>query len=413
MKTSCFTAADILLPDFSVTDGTKWAVIACDQYTSEPHYWESVQRTVGDAPSALALILPELYLNDDRDARVQKINARMREYMNGILQKHENSMIYLRRTCRDGSVRCGLVGKLDLESYSFHTEDCARVRATEGTVLSRIPPRAAVRRDAEIELPHVMVLIDDAAGALIEPLADRRAALAPAYAFDLMEGGGSVEAYFLPQKDIDTVTAGLDAMEAGRTEGAFFYAVGDGNHSLASAKAHYEALKETLTPEEAAVHPARYALVELVNIHDPALVFEPIYRVVFRGGEQLLTELRAYASTCSAGDNPAQTVHYVTAGGEGDIDFAHGSHSLTVGTLQIFLDEYCQKHPEAEIDYIHGEDSLRALAKGEGAVGFLFDGMRKDELFGSVAKDGPLPRKTFSMGEAYDKRYYIEARAIK
>ncbi len=413
MKDSCFSAADILLPDFSVTDGTKWAVIACDQYTSEPHYWESVKEKVGDAPSTLSLILPELYLNDERDARVDKINACMREYMQSVLKKHENSIIYLRRTCRDGTVRCGLVGKLDLDAYSFRTEDAARVRATEGTVLSRIPPRAAVRRDAEIELPHVMVLIDDAEGALIEPLADKTAQLPLAYAFDLMEGGGRVEGYFLPTTEIDALTKGLAAMEDRIGAKRFFYAVGDGNHSLASAKAHYEALKETLTPEEAAKHPARYALVELVNIHDQALVFEPIYRVAFHGGRQMVTALEAYAATCITGENDTQTVHYITAGREGDITFPHGSHSLTVGTLQIFLDDYCKNHPEVEVDYIHGEDSLRALSETEGAVGFLFDGMRKDELFSSVAKDGPLPRKTFSMGEAYDKRYYIEARAIK
>lgn len=415
MKESCFTEADILLPDFRVTDGTKWSVNACDQYTSEPAYWESVAKTVGDAPSALALVLPELYLNDRRAERVAAINRHMEEYLNGILFEHKSSMIYLRRTCRGGKVREGLVGKLDLTAYSFKAEDNALVRATEGTVLSRIPPRVEVRRDAAIELPHVMLLADDGDGLLLGSLFAKTDAMEKAYGFELQEGGGRVDGWFLPADEIERVKRTVLSMEAAEGEAPFLFAVGDGNHSLASAKAHYEEIAKGLSPEEAAVHPARYALVEIVNIHDASLEFEPIYRVVFGGGEELLPALSAFADRCGAADTayPRQEVLYVNAEGEGRIVFEKGAHSLTVGTLQIFLDEYLKSHPEAEIDYIHGEDSLRALATKAGAVGFLFDGMSKGELFPSVKRDGPLPRKTFSMGEAYDKRYYLEARRIK
>lgn len=417
MKTSCFSAADILLPDFSKTDGTKWAVIACDQYTSEPHYWEGVADYVGDAPSTLSLILPELYLSDRRAERVAEINAQMDKALETVLCEHKNSMIYLRRTCQNGTVRSGLVGKLDLTAYSFLPEDKALVRATEGTVISRIPPRVEVRRGAPIELPHVMLLTDDPQDELLAPLAANREQYALAYRFPLQAGGGSVEGWFLPASEIERVNRVLLEREAAGGETPFLFAVGDGNHSLASAKAHYEEIAKNLTPEEAAVHPARYALIELVNIHDASLHFEPIYRVAFHADKTLLSELAAYAEACKQDKaceaNGKQTIHYVTKDFEGDVVFEKGAHSLTVGSLQIFLDTYCKTHPEVEIDYIHGEDSLRALAKNEGAIGFLFDGMQKDELFSSVAKDGPLPRKTFSMGEAYDKRYYLEARRIR
>lgn len=413
-----FRAANILLPDFSVTDGEKWAVIACDQYTSEPDYWQGVADAAGDAPSTLSLILPELYLNDSRAQRVAEINRRMREYLAaGIFREHNASMIYLERSCRNGAVRRGLVGAIDLEDYSYAPDAKTLIRATEGTVISRIPPRVEVRRDAELELPHVMLLCDDAERTVIEPLTECKDKLAKAYQFPLMMGGGSVEAYFLSQEEIKRVQNAIGALAAKGGDQPFLFAVGDGNHSLASAKAHYENIKKELGADKAADHPARYALVELVNIHDHSLEFEPIYRVAFGADSSLIEALRAYADKCAAdpacADYPSQEVLCLIGEEKCKVVFAHGAHSLTVGTLQAFLDEYCRAHAEIELDYIHGTDSLRALSKKENAVGFMFDGMEKSDLFPSVDRDGPLPRKTFSMGEAWDKRYYLEARRIK
>ena len=326
-------------------------------------------------------------------------------------------MIYLERTCRNGAVRHGLVGTIDLEDYSYAPDAKTLIRATEGTVISRIPPRVEVRRDAELELPHVMLLCDDPDGKVIEPLAKCKDKFTKAYGFSLMMGGGAAEGYFLPAEEIERIQNAILALAAKGGETPFLFAVGDGNHSLASAKAHYENIKQELGAEKAADHPARYALVELVNIHDASLEFEPIYRVAFGADASLLDELRTYAAKCAAdpacASYGAQSVLCVTKDGESKVEFAHGSHSLTVGTLQIFLDEYCRTHPSLEIDYIHGTDSLRALSSKDGAIGFIFDGMEKAELFPSVACDGPLPRKTFSMGEAWDKRYYLESRRIK
>lgn len=413
-----FRTADILLPDFSVTDGQKWAVIACDQYTSEPDYWQGVAETAGDAPSTLSLVLPELYLNDSRAQRVTEINRHMREYLEGgIFREHKASMIYLERTCRNGSVRRGLVGAIDLEDYSYAPDAKTLIRATEGTVISRIPPRVEVRRDADLELPHVMLLCDDFDRTVIEPLNECKENLTKAYQFPLMMNGGSVEAYFLSAEEIARVQNAIAKLASKGGEKPFLFAVGDGNHSLASAKAHYEDIKKELGAEKAADHPARYALAELVNIHDASLEFEPIYRVAFGAGEDLVNELCAYADKCAANpacaDYPAQEILCLIGEKECTVKFAHGSHSLTVGTLQIFLDEYCRAHKEIELDYIHGTESLRTLSKKENTVGFIFDGMEKADLFPSVDCDGPLPRKTFSMGEAWDKRYYLEARRIK
>lgn len=413
-----FRTADILLPDFSVTDGEKWAVIACDQYTSEPAYWQEVAAFVGKEPSALSLVLPELYLNDSRAWRVEEINRRMREYLaNGVFCEHRATMIYLERTCRNGAVRRGLVGTIDLEDYSYAPDAKTLIRATEGTVVSRIPPRVEVRKDAELELPHVMLLCDDVDRTVIEPLAESKEKFSKAYAFPLMMDGGSVNAYFLPQEEIARVQAAISSLAEKGGEDPFLFAVGDGNHSLASAKAHYENIKKQLGAEKAADHPARYALVELVNIHDESLEFEPIYRVVFGGDDRLVAELREYAEKCATDpacrDYGRQKILCIAGDQECKIEFTHGSHSLTVGTLQNFLDEFCRTHSELEVDYIHGTESLRSLSGGARTVGFIFDGMEKSELFPSVDRDGPLPRKTFSMGEAWDKRYYLEARRIK
>ncbi|MBQ9806091.1 MAG: DUF1015 domain-containing protein [Clostridia bacterium] len=415
-----FCAADILLPDFKKVDGTKWAVVACDQYTSEPEYWESAKTLVGDAPSTLRMILPEVYLNET-EQRTPEINREM-ERLCETLTLYPDAMICLARTQSDGTVRRGIIGALDLECYDFHKGAEALTRATEGTVLERIPPRVAIRRNAPMELPHVMLLIDDPQKTVIEPTLAACSKREPLYDFDLMLGGGHVCAYLLNDAEQAAVSSALaalitpDAMKAkyGDSEAApFLFAAGDGNHSLATAKTIYEELKTTIGEEAARKHPARYALTEVVNLHDDALQFEPIYRVVFNcDPEALLAELKA-ATEAQEGSTEPQTVRWFTATGEGTLTVAHPTAQLAVGTLQNFLTEYTKRHPEAEVDYIHGEDSLCTLAKKPNAIGFLFDGMRKDELFRTVLYDGALPRKTFSMGHAADKRYYLECRKIK
>ncbi len=417
---NCFSAADILLPNFDKVDGGRYSAVACDQFTSEPEYWHDAERVVGDSPSTLALILPEVYLKESA-ARVPIINDTMRRYLDGILEIHENCMIYLERTQSDGAIRRGLVGKIDLMCYDYTKGAQSAVRATEGTVAERIPPRVAVRRDAVLELPHVMVLIDDPEKTVIEPIAAICEELPTLYDFDLMLGGGHVRGKKLvgePLVRIDQALTSLVTPEKmreryGEEYPPLLFAVGDGNHSLASAKAAYEEIKAVIGEEAALEHPARYALVELVNLHDEALRFEPIYRVMF-GVEPrvLLDELREYAASL-CGKAEKQLVRCIGADTDETVVFDHPVGQLTVGTLQDFLDAYLSRHPEASVDYIHGEDSVRNLSARPDAVGFLFDGMQKNELFKAVICDGALPRKTFSMGHARDKRYYLEARRIK
>lgn len=421
MKNLAFSPADILLPDFSVTDGTKYAVIACDQFTSEPAYWEAAAKTVGDAPSALSMILPECYLSE-RAARIAPINAAMDKLIaDGVFKTYRDSVIYLERTCPDGRIRRGLVAKIDLECYGFLPTDTLPIRATEGTVLDRIPPRVEIRRDASLELPHVMLLLDDPDGTVIEAVAATAAGGEKVYDFDLMAGGGHVKGYLLSDAEkatVDTALCALAAPEAqikkyGKASPALLFAVGDGNHSLATAKTAYEELKAKIGADAAAVHPARYALVEVVNLHDAALDFEPIYRVVMGADSaDLLTAFRAY---CEKNGDPslAPSEYTVIIGGSEVALSLPATHVQPVGTLQQFLDEYAKSHPDMEVDYIHDEDSLRALADAEGTIGFLFRGMEKEDLFPAIVAGGPLPRKTFSMGHARDKRYYLEARKIK
>lgn len=414
-----FKSADILLPDFSSCDGKRWAVIACDQHTGEPEYWESAKEIADGRPSTLELILPEVYLGES-ESRIPEINRKMDEYLKSVLREKSGSMIYLERTLAGGAVRRGIVGCIDLEDYEYTKGATSLVRATEGTVLDRIPPRVAIRRGASVELPHVMVLIDDPEATVVEPFASRTAELEVAYDFELMLGGGSIKGYYVDgaeQERINSALAALITPEAirakyGEEYEPLLFAVGDGNHSLATAKALWEEVKAGLGDKDA-YHPARYALVEIVNLHDAALEFEPIYRVMMGvDPEDVLASLKAYASILS-GNESAQRIEYMYADGEGVITVERPALQLTVGTLQDFIDKYLPAHPGAEVDYIHGEDVTRALGEKPNSIGFIFDGMSKDQLFKTVICDGALPRKTFSMGHAEDKRYYLECRKIK
>ena len=419
----CFHAADILLPDFNKVDPEKWSVVACDQFTSEPEYWEKAAESVGDAPSTLNLILPEVYLAET-EKRVPEVNATVQKYIDDVLVSHPDSMVYIERVQSDGSVRHGVLLAIDLEEYEYIKGASSLIRATEATVIERIPPRVAVRRGAAIELPHVMLLIDDPDKTVIEPLGGA-GGMQTAYDFELMLGGGHIKGSYIDKREQERIASSLDALVSEENmvkrygkEGLapLLFAVGDGNHSLASAKAAYEEVKAKLGEAKAASHPSRYALCEVVNIHDEALKFEPIYRVVFGvKPEEFLMELREYAETL-CGEAEPQTVEYLWGAGKnkvsGSIAFNKPYQQLTVGTLQSFIDEYIKKNPTAEVDYIHGEGSLAALSEKSGAVGFMFGGMQKNQLFKTVIFDGALPRKTFSMGHAEDKRYYLECRRI-
>lgn len=393
-----FYPADILLPKKNFE---KWAVVACDQYTSEPDYWQETERIVGNTPSALHIILPELYLQKDNSERVEKINRKMTEYLKGgVFEEHKNTMIYVERESNH-TVRKGVVGLIDLEDYDYTKGSHALIRATEATVLERIPPRVEIRRDAPLEMPHILLLVDDPGLSVIEPLTEKKDGFEKAYDFELMQGGGHIEGYFLPDAVISQVQSALEALTADQDDKLLF-AVGDGNHSLATAKECYNLTKSPLS---------RYALVEVVNIHDPSIEFEPIYRVLFHiDAEDFLG--RFIAHTESVGIDELQSFTYITKEKRGELS-VKATAKLPVGTLQTFIDDYMQEHPEVRIDYIHGVEVTEKLSQEENTLGLIFEGMGKDELFDAIKADGSLPRKTFSMGHAYDKRYYIEARKIK
>ncbi len=394
----CFTPADFLLPK---RDFGKWAVIACDQYTSEPEYWQKVKKNVGETPSALNCILPEVYLKEDNSGSVKKINKTMEEYLKGdVFTSVNDSFVFVERIQSDGRVRLGIVGKVDLEAYDFNKGTTAAVRATEQTVLSRIPPRVEIRKEAPIEMPHVMLLIDDPEDTVMGIIKEKKETLDKLYDFDLMENGGHIKGYRVENNIADNICKALENL-ANKHNGLLF-CVGDGNHSLATAKKCYELNKTELS---------RYAAVEVVNIHDNALQFEPIYRVVFGGcPEKIIDDFVKY---CGGESKDKDAKVYTCVYGETEREIRISSkEKLAVATLQTFLDEYL-KGTSAEVDYIHGIDSVNKLCKEENTVGFIFDGMSKSELFDAVAQDGSLPRKTFSMGHADDKRFYIEARKIK
>ena len=393
---------EILLPAAGI-DMERWACVACDQYTSQPNYWERVEQYVGQAPSTLRLMLPEIYLGCPGEAeRIEAIRQTMREYLeNGVLQSRGEGMVYLERTAA-GRMRRGVMLALDLERYDYRKGSQTLIRATEGTIPERIPPRLRVRRGAALELPHILVLIDDPAGTVIEPLAAQNEAMEPLYDTDLMEQGGHIRGWML--RDDKTVESVLDALEAltdPTAENNLLFALGDGNHSFATAKASWEEIKQSLTPAEQVNHPARYALVEIENLHDPGIVFEPIHRVLFGvQPQETLTWLREQLTAQNAAGQGPQPhkLTYVIAGEEGKLTVPHPAAQLEVGTLQNALDAYLAAHPMATVDYIHGDDVVRTLSRREDAIGFLLPPMEKAALFPTVRLEGALPRKTVFHG---------------
>lgn len=412
---NAFLPADILMPKTDAME--KWAVIACDQFTSDKAYWQRVSKNAEGAVSTINLILPEAELGTEQEAaHTALINKTMAEYVaNGVFETYRHSLVYVERTLENGSIRKGLVGMVDLDAYDYTAGATSAIRATERTVAERIPPRQRVRRDAPIELPHILMLCDDHEKRLIEPIGEKKASLKKLYDFDLMEQGGHIAGWLVEGKDVEEfekILTEYSATVGKKYEGLkgvpMVFAVGDGNHSLATAKSCYEELKRQHPDQDLSNHPARYALVELENIHDEAQVFEPIHRVIFHTDvKKLLSAIEKDA--CAEGGFP---VKWYAGTESGMIYLDRAKSELAVGVLQGFLDDYLKENA-GEIDYIHDDDALIGFAQQENAVGFLLPAMEKSQLFRGVIADGVLPRKTFSMGHSREKRYYLEGRKIK
>ena len=467
---------DIYLPAEGI-DLRRWAVVACDQYTSQPDYWRRVEAYVGAHPSTLHIVQPEIDL-ERAGARIPAVHRVMREYLsNGTLVRAvRNGFTLTERTTASGA-RLGLVAAVDLEEYDFTPGSGTMIRATEGTIRERIPPRLRIREGAPLECPHVMLLLDDPARTVIEPLHARLRETAPLCDFELMENGGRLRVWGVEGDALAPVSDALSALWE-KSDG-FLYAVGDGNHSLATAKARWDALKPALSPGEAQTHPARYALAEIVNLHSPALAFEPIHRVLFGADmEDLVSAYRAHlasrgmkltaveplssrasgtkpvdpssfpasgtkpvdpsssracgtkpaepSSSCACGTKPAEpssSARGMTPADEAELTFVSGNNRvgyrvenpdnpLPVAVLQPFLDEYLRSHPAARIDYVHGAAAVESLCQTPHTTGVLLPAIDKSALFPAVRQGGALPRKTFSMGEPDEKRYYMECRKI-
>lgn len=421
-----FKRADILLPKFS-DDSEKmkrWSVVACDQYTSEPEYWNAVSDFVGSEPSTLHLTVPEIYLNDaDIEERIKKTNTVMGDYMaQDVFCEHKNTYIYVERTLANGVKRLGIVGMVDLEDYDFSPDSQTKVRATEGTVISRIPPRLKVRCDASVELPHIMLLIDDEACEIIEKNSELKDDFELVYDFDLMQNSGHIAGYKMSDaacSRLDEKLAALENLDAFNAkygvskDSPLIFAMGDGNHSLATAKTHYENLKKEIGEEKAKASKARYALCELVNLHDQSLVFEAIHRVVFDADGRAFLKAFEEKYQLSYDENvKGQSFVFVFEGKLTKVTVTNPKEYLTVATVQKFLDDFIAENG-GEVDYIHGEDVVKKLCENPANFGIILEAMDKSDLYKSVILDGALPRKTFSMGEACDKRFYTEVRKIK
>ena len=403
-----FIPCDILIP--KTDDFSKWSVVACDQYTSQPDYWNAVKEKVGAEKSTLNMVYPEIYLSEkDGDIRIENINSTMKSYLEtGVFEEIKNSFIYVERTVAEGKIRYGLVGAIDLEMYDYEKDSKAMVRATEGTVKERIPPRVKIRKNAPLELPHIMLLIDDPENTVLG--AAQKGDMV--YDFDLMMDSGNIKGYKVAPTD-KIADALLALKNAQNKDNTLLFAVGDGNHSLATAKECWNLIKANLSEIEAKNHPARYALVEVVNIHDKSLEFEPIHRIVFNvDADDVVSELMKFYPSATFEKQDSQNFDIVINGKTKTVYIKEPDFELAVGSLQSFLDAYVKNHPDAEIDYIHGDDVTIDLSKKENSIGFILSSMEKGDLFKSVKADGALPRKTFSMGEAFEKRFYLECRKI-
>ncbi len=424
---------DICLPKKGV-DLTKWAVIACDQFTSEPGYWQQVEKIVGGEPSTYHLILPEVYLEKPgEESRVRDIQAAMHSYLERRVLDVHAGMIYVERQV-SGRTRKGIVLCLDLERYDFNKGSASLIRSTEGTIIERLPPRMKIRQGAELELPHILVLIDDPENQVIEPISAQKDSLEKLYDFELMLDSGHLRGYSLTDPIEGRVVKALRSLAQPEIFASKYgiradhpvllFAMGDGNHSLATAKSVWEQMKAKVGAD----HPARYALVEIENVHDPALEFEPIHRILFGVKRSLIDSMKSYfhkdfsfmpvagsdqmVEQVDHGQGPEHRIGVVDQGRFGVITVAHPTFNLPVGTLQTFLDGFMKEDGAEKIDYVHGSDVVCRLGAERGNTGFYIPGMSKSDLFKTVILDGALPRKTFSMGTAREKRFYMECRKI-
>lgn len=406
-----FKPADILLPR---ADMHKWSVVACDQFTSEPEYWQVVRSLVGDAPSTLHMILPEAELGQkDPEAESVKLNAAMQRYLDeGVFKKYADSFIYLERTLGSGAVRRGIMGMFDLEAYDWAEGTHSPIRATEHTVEDRLPPRVKIRRAAPIEMPHIMIFMDDPDNTVFSAVEKGE----QVYDFELMQNGGSIVGWLI--SDNAALMRAVDALgdkaelekKYGSTDNAIVFAMGDGNHSLAAAKRHWQEVKKTIPADEYDTHPARYALAELVNIHDEAITFEPIHKVVFdTEPETFFAEAKAFFA-----DNLGESreVELMTASGRETLSIAELTIGELIGRCEDFCKEFTERHG-GYIDYIHGDEQCIEMSSRAGCAGILLPRMEKSELFTSVMQTGPFPKKSFSIGHGNDKRYYLECREIR
>jgi len=398
-----FTPTDILIPrDISME---AWSVIACDQFSSEKEYWERAKSIAGDKPSTLNMIIPEAYLEEiDEETEINRISSAMKEYMGkNIFNKFRDSFVYVERTQPDGRVRKGIVGAVDLEEYDF-TGVSAAIRASEGTVLDRLPPRIRVRRAAPLELPHIITFIDDKDETVVEPLAENINELQLLYDFDLMEGGGHIKGWQVAGEHAEKV---MSAIRELHSKNEMLMIMGDGNHSLAAAKVYWDEIKKDLDESEREKHPARRALVELNNVYDPAITFEAIHRVLFNiDPEKFISDFEKAAPR-----GTDYTIHWSSREGSGEIGIKADCIGDMLTIMQDFIDRYI-KDTESIVDYIHGEESTKTLAKGERCAGLILPAMDKSDFFETVEKSGVFPRKSFSVGHAQDKRYYLECREI-
>lgn len=428
-------APTIMMPKEGI-DMNKWAVVACDQYTSEPEYWESVAELTSGSPSTGNLIFPECYLeDDDAEERIAGIQDSMKQYLDeGVLQEHEPAFFLVKRETDSSPRRWGLMVALDLEHYDYSRESKTLIRATEGTIVERIPPRKKIRMGAPLELPHIMVLIDDPEKRVIEPLAASTDSFPRVYDFDLMKGGGHLTGYKISDPGVlEQIADALKVLgnpeqfkTAYGTDNVLLYAMGDGNHSLATAKAVWEELKSRNNVDDIMNHPARWALVEIENIWDEGIIFEPIHRVLFNvSGDAFLNALGARGEV-SFHESPSveaimeeiknqegmHRIGFVDEKRSGVITVKGSEATIAAGTVQHILDTWLKEQKEASVDYIHGEEVTVKLGKKAGNCGILLPALDKGDFFKTVILDGALPRKTFSMGEAHEKRYYVESRKI-
>ena len=373
---------ELLMPNENI-DLSRYAVVACDQYSAEGEYWERVKETVGDAPSALNMILPEAWLQNGEAHRKNIVPTMERYLSDGTLRSIGEGMVFLKRRTVSG-VRRGLVVAFDLEQYDYHTGTKPLLRPTEATVEERLPARVAIRKEAPLELPHVLVLFNDPEDKLMDAVEAGMSGREPLYDFELMEHGGHLTGWQLSEEtDYVNLCTELERLQRSAVD-SMLYAMGDGNHSFAAAKLHWEEIKKALPREQWAEHPARYALCELVNLYDKGLLFEPIHRLLMNvDADQICSELQL-----DPNDPPP------------------------LQELQPKLDAWLAEHPEAELEYIHGADTCRQLAERDNTLALIWDSFDREGLFPWVAQHGPLCRKSFSLGHAEEKRYYLEARRI-